>query len=502
MMLLQRNCMKLCDRISIISGLAAIAVFSPSIALTLSAQQIQQISQNVTIQIRGKDGTWGSGIIVKQHQDIYYALTSLHVIDNPTTYTIIAPDRQTYYLDEDKVERDRSADIAVLKFKSQKNYKIAKLGNSSTLKIGTPLYINGFIKDKLGLRLLFRSGEVIANSNGIDKYGLIYTNNSLPGMSGGGVFDRNGELVGIQCWGEANKFYHSSETAIAGNARGVAINNILQLKLLNLRLSVPAQKTAIAPRSDDFYVEGLKHQKRQNYREAIAAYTRAVKAYPQYTYAYYKRGDSYYQQGKYRHSYQDFSRALKFGLNHPDVYNYRGLSRYKLGDFSGAIDDYTSALRLDSNYYYAYANRADISYILKRYLRAIKDYTTAINYSFEPQYLYLNRGYALYELEKIDSAIKDWRRSRRLLPQDRQPSVDLAIAVSLYQKGERVKALELAELSLIKQSNLAKLKTIKALGWGDRLLSDAQKLFRDPRMQNAIQQIEELPSKNSTGKLH
>ncbi|PSB01085.1 tetratricopeptide repeat-containing S1 family peptidase [Merismopedia glauca] len=468
---------------------ASIAIVKTQVAVALSPQQIRQIAQNITVQIQGEDGTWGSGTIIKRDRENYYVLTSFHVVDKPTNYTIFTADKQSYLINNNSIQQGSSADIALVKFSSHKIYKTAKVGNSDLLITSTPIYIAGFTKSKLGFQLLFRAGEVIANSNKSYDYGLIYTNNSRSGMSGGGVFNRDGELVAVQGWGEANQFYDRAETVITGNARGITINTFLKLGLVDLKVVFPTQDLAIASKADDFYLLGLKKQKHRDYRGAIAAYDQAIRLNDKYTYAYYKRGDAYYEQGKYRNSLSDFSQAIKFGLKHVDIYNYRGLTRYKLSDNQGAISDYTAALSLDPKYHYAYANRGDIHYKLKQYQSAIQDYTTAINLNPESKQLYIDRADAFYELGKIDLAIRDWQIYRKQLPRDGNASLDLAIAVSLYFKGKKAEGIALGTLALQKRNDLADFNKIKSLGWGDRLLLDTQKFFQDPKMQAAIAKI-------------
>lgn len=455
---------------------ASTATVQMQVALALSPQQVKEISQDVTVQIQGEDGTWGSGVIIKRTQQTYYVITSLHVINKLTNYTILTADRQTYKFSNSTVTANKKLDLAIVKFNSDRVYQTAKIGNSDLLLTGTPVYIAGFNNTYLGFQVLFRGGEVIANTNRSEKYSLIYTNNSLRGMSGGGIFNQDGKLVGIQGWGEANQFYHRFPTVITGNARGIAINTFLRLNLVELDVNIPVPKLRLKPKSDDLYLLGLDRQKQTDYQGAIAAYTQAIKINPRYSYAYYKRGDVYYEQGKYRNSLNDFNRAISLALNHVDVYNYRGLVRDKLDDKPGAIADYTKTILLDSSYYYAYDNRGNIYDKIQKYSQAIADYTQAIKINPSYTKAYISRGLASYEIGDLSNSINDLNRATYVYKNS--ALLHLALAVALYNYGKKTEAIAIGKKAIKMDDRVLKLDFLKQKKWKHKLLADTQKFLK------------------------
>jgi tetratricopeptide (TPR) repeat protein len=391
----------------------SIVIIQTRVVVALSTEQIRQIAKDVTVRIEDNDSGWGSGVILKQDGETYYVITNFHVIKDKSKYTLIAPDRERYPINYSNIKKGGLVDLAVVQFNSRKPYKTAKIGNSDFLKIGTPTYISGFTKNNLGYEFRFRKGEVIANSSQLYDYGLVYTNNTLKGMSGGAVFNQNGELIAINGLGETNRFYNHQESIITGNARGITINTILKLKLLDLQTDFSLESASITPQADDYYQLGLNKQKELNFEEAIAAYDEAISLKPDYSYAYYKRGYMYYQRQKYSAALIDFNEVEKLGIKHPDLYNYRGVTKDELKDYEGAITDFTQAMKLDPQYHYAYSNRGDVYQKLTRYAEAVKDYTEAIRLNDRESSLYISRGNAYYNssYEGGQKALADYTKA-------------------------------------------------------------------------------------------
>jgi tetratricopeptide (TPR) repeat protein len=476
--------MKFPSYLVIVSIAALIVASKTEIAVALSPQQIRKIGQDLTVQIQAEDGTWGSGTIIKRTGEAYYVLTSFHVINRPSNYIIITPDRQTYRINNSSILSGEKLDLAVVKFASDRLYQTATIGNSDLLSTGTPIYIAGMSRSNLGFEILLRGGEVIANTDRLTKYNLIYTNNSLKGMSGGGIFNRDGQLVGIQGWGESNEFYQRFETVITGNARGIALNRFLHLRLIDLKVAIPHLKQNTKHKADDSYWLGLGKQKQEDYRGAIAAYNRAIQINSRYSYAYYKRGDVYYEQGKYRNSLNDFNRAIKLGINHVDAYNYRGLTRQKLVDNRGAIADYTQAISLDPQYYYAYDNRGNIYYKLKRYPQAIANYTQAIQINSNYIDAYINRSFARYEIGDLSNSINDLRRA--IYRDQSSAQIHLALAVALYKYGKKAEAISLGKKAIEMNGQITDLKFLQQNKWGNNLLADTQRFLQIPAIEAII----------------
>lgn len=140
-----------------------------------------------------KEGA-GSGVIVDTKG---YILTCNHVIEGATNITVTLKDKTEYQATV--VGADKNTDIAVLKIKGT-NFTAATYGNSKDLVPGNMVVAIGNPLGQLGGSA--SAGIISALDREIElggrKMSLLQTDTSInPGNSGGGLFDGNGNLVGI-----------------------------------------------------------------------------------------------------------------------------------------------------------------------------------------------------------------------------------------------------------------------------------------------------------------
>ena len=139
----------------------------------------------------------GSGVIISSDG---YILTCAHVVDGASTITVTIGDKDyTATL----VGEDTTSDIAVIKIDAD-GLTPATVGNSDSLKVGQSVMAVGNPLGELGgtvtggmISALNRS-VTIQGSSSLNSMSLIQMDASVsPGNSGGGLFNMNGELVGI-----------------------------------------------------------------------------------------------------------------------------------------------------------------------------------------------------------------------------------------------------------------------------------------------------------------
>ena len=139
----------------------------------------------------------GSGVIISSDS---YILTCAHVVDGASTITVTIGDKDyTATL----VGEDTTSDIAVIKIDAD-GLTPATVGNSDSLKVGQSVMAVGNPLGELGgtvtggmISALNRS-VTIQGSSSVNTMSLIQMDASVsPGNSGGGLFNMNGELVGI-----------------------------------------------------------------------------------------------------------------------------------------------------------------------------------------------------------------------------------------------------------------------------------------------------------------
>lgn len=139
-------------------------------------------------------GGAGSGVIITEDG---YIATNHHVIDGASKITVRLWDGTTY--GATLVGSDQASDIAVLKINAS-NLPAAKLGNSDTLKVGDFALAIGNPLGELGGTVT--NGIISALEREVTVEGqtmtLLQTNAAInSGNSGGGLFNAQGELIGI-----------------------------------------------------------------------------------------------------------------------------------------------------------------------------------------------------------------------------------------------------------------------------------------------------------------
>lgn len=162
----------------------------------------------------------GSGVVISEDG---YIVTNHHVIDGASNIKVTFRDGTTSYQAK-LIGSDADNDLALLKIDA-KNLSAATFGNSSNLSvgdyvvaIGNPLgELGGTVTD--GIISALAREVVIEESN----MTLLQTNAQInPGNSGGGLFNENGELVGI-----VNA--KQSATEVEGIGFAIPVNNVLDV---------------------------------------------------------------------------------------------------------------------------------------------------------------------------------------------------------------------------------------------------------------------------------
>jgi S1-C subfamily serine protease len=141
-----------------ILGVNMAVVHSVAHAESKSAQEINDIAAGMTVQILGErnqveernqvgERTVGSGILLQQEGNVFTVLTAAHVLDKGNFFEIKTPDGATHRSLPQSIRLARNKiDLAVVKFRSDKSYDLAKLPSPSYSYIqgGQIVYVAGF----------------------------------------------------------------------------------------------------------------------------------------------------------------------------------------------------------------------------------------------------------------------------------------------------------------------------------------------------------------------
>jgi S1-C subfamily serine protease len=406
-------------------GIGTIAQFYgvvPVAALTVNP------SPNITDRIVfiKTQSTEGSGVIIKHVGNVYTILTAAHVVNDlrNSPLEIVTPDRQQYNSNPTEVKiAPNSIDLATVTFESDRNYLVAELGDSNTVSKGQNVFAAGF----QGESLKFHPGTVVAISRQAQDrgYGLaIGIAEIVPGMSGGGLFNEVGNLIGINGKSIGSVDPSSSKNDSRDRVKPVSglaipINTFTQIAS---QLNVEIENKLLAPiasdlTADDLFITAGNKSRKGNYRGAIADYDRALALNPNFGEVYFRRGIARSLVKDWRGADADYTRAIEIKPEHPEAYLHRGSVRNILTNWRGAKSDFDFALSLDPTILPAYIGRGVALCELNDCQGGLKDYSRAI--ALNPVYAdaYTNRGLAYNRLGNRQGAIDNYIAAAELYRQ-------------------------------------------------------------------------------------
>lgn len=162
----------------------------------------------------------GSGVIISEDG---YIITNNHVIEGANTITVKTTDGKSYKAT--LVGTDATLDVALIKIEAS-GLTVAEFGDSEKLNVGQTAIAIGNPLGELGGTVT--NGIISALNREIQIDGktmdLLQTDAAInPGNSGGGLFDANGNLIGIVV---AKSATTSSGTAVEGLGFAIPVNNI------------------------------------------------------------------------------------------------------------------------------------------------------------------------------------------------------------------------------------------------------------------------------------
>lgn len=164
----------------------------------------------------------------------------------------------------------------------------------------------------------------------------------------------------------------------------------------------------------------------KKYKEAVVDYQRALRVDPRNPFTYYNLGISYDHMGRYTEAVKAFTDAIERSPNHADFYHNRGFSQRKCGNYAAAIADYAKAITLEPRHFKSLCNRAYCYSKLCHYAEAVDDYTAGLLVDPNSPSAYHNRGMALERLGRLEEAMEDYTRAI---------SCDSSLAISVHARG-------------------------------------------------------------------
>ncbi|XP_067388344.1 tetratricopeptide repeat protein 6 [Emydura macquarii macquarii] len=156
-----------------------------------------------------------------------------------------------------------------------------------------------------------------------------------------------------------------------------------------------------------YYFMGLCYMEQISLLRACEAFSFAVKAYPDYSDAFYQRGLCRMQL-KQAKCIQDFNRALAVNPKHFQAYLSRAAYYGIKGRYSKAIMNCNEAIKIHPDSVRAYLYRGTLKYHNKTYKNAIEDLTKTIDLDKICILAYYNRAICYHQIKDFRKALKDY----------------------------------------------------------------------------------------------
>jgi tetratricopeptide (TPR) repeat protein len=462
-----------------IIAVTAALVCDADLAVAKTPAEIESIARAVTVEIRLlKNESVGSGIIIDRQGNLYTIITNRHVVCGQIrkcttpppeeTYTLKLGDGQEYKVAAKSVKLlGSNLDLAIVQFRSQRAYPVVQVAKPDSLKVGAVVYTSGYPLAPPGFS--FNTGKAIAVVNKRLKedqggYTIVYDAETQPGMSGGGVFDKNGLLVAIH--GRGYRYQNNTQDIESrftgqlevgskiGYNRGLSVRWVLQGRAAYSSNSTPIRYQQASHKADEHFIAGFNKwidpgsDKRAGRQEAVREFSQAIRLNPHYKIAYIMRASVSEQLEQYNLALADFNQVLLLDPQNAHIYHMRGrLKHLRLDDHAGALVDFKKAIAIDPRYTDGWYSRGfrqlylaqDLFHEENRIYSSLEECNTAIAANPQDFQAYLDRGILEYtKLKDKSRAIADINLAVKIAKaQDNSSTLEIALkALKLMGSSE------------------------------------------------------------------
>jgi Flp pilus assembly protein TadD len=408
--------------------LLALLAALPQSALALTASQVyEQVKDSVVVvkayDQQGKPAGLGSGVMLPSGDII----TNYHVVQAGVRYTA---GQGKQGVPATLKAGDPDKDLCLLTAPGL-TAKPARLGRAAILKVGEPVYAVGAPQ---GLELSLSEGIVSQLRGGPPP--LIQTTVAISqGSSGGGLFNAEGELVGI------TTFYLKDAQSLNFALPVEWIGQVARGRIQERQTGeAPGPPEPGARPKKDWGDRAEALEKAQNWPGLVAHCRRWTQAEPSSGFAWSALGVAYGNLGYHREAFKASSEALRLEPNDAGIWFNLGVAYGNLGRNREAIAAYRQALRLKPNEAEAWNNLGAAYAELRRYQEAVEAFREALRLKPDRSVAWYNLGNAYRRLSRHREAIQAYRAALRLKPDDAYAWQGLAGAYAA--SGNRSAALE------------------------------------------------------------
>ncbi len=192
---------------------------------------------------------------------------------------------------------------------------------------------------------------------------------------------------------------------------------------------------------------GKQHFDRKDFKEAIAAYSSAIKKKPDCAEAYHRRGASLFNVGKLQEALVDFDKAVELAPKNAELRRHRALPLMHLRQYDKAIADLEDAVRLNPADQAACKKLLGLNYFYKaaehekhqRWKEAIADSTLALKWETAAVHFH-QRGCCYFNLKEYEKAVADFTEAIKREPNQARHYEKRGLAYQSFGREEEAKA--------------------------------------------------------------
>lgn len=266
-------------------ALIIISILSPAISLA-DADRIYKENSNAVVVIEtydkyGEPIGQGSGFIVRQDGAV---VTNYHVISDAVDIKVRVGNKVLNV--EGLLHIDKENDIVILKAKGEK-LQTVKIGDIQKLSVGEKVYV---ISSPKGLENTISEG-ILSRIREIDpKMKILQITAPVSrGSSGGAVFNKNGEVIGI-----ATFIIEEAQNLNFAMPVNLIKDKITTKKVIALK---DAEIEGYKKSAEYWFTLGITYVSLGRYKEAVEAYKQAIRLAPNFALAHSDLGNVYNDLG-------------------------------------------------------------------------------------------------------------------------------------------------------------------------------------------------------------
>ena len=409
----------------------------------------------------------GTGFILRRDGVI---VTNYHLVSDAKGIMVTVGN--TVLKVEGILSADRENDVVVLKAAGE-SLQPVKMGDPDRVTVGEKVYVMSSTQD-IGniLAIGFVSG--ILQMNPAKKI-LQIAMPASEGNTGGPVFNKDGELIGVVTFliqGAKNLYFAVPASLLGESVTGKKVTLLQNAGIEDYRKipeywmnlgfycgsaglhqeAIDAYKQALRMRPDlaeAFYYLGLSYSALQKYSDAIDAFKQAIRIKPHYLEALYNLGVACEDVGLHQEGIETFSQVLKLKPDCAEAYYGLGGAYTNLSRYQDAVDAFRQAVKLKPDYVEAYYNLGVACGLLGRYGEAADACKQALKLKPDLAEAHNNLGVAYLKLNRYEEAMDAYNQALKVRPdyQDARYNLEFTSAKfysSLKRHAEAVNALQRA----------------------------------------------------------